>query len=339
MITNIKLGNFKCFQELDISPKQLTILIGPNGTGKSSVLQALLLLKQSVGKWQIEYQGDFINLNGRDDVVPNFLDSRPLMYFGFSAMQSDEKFAYFYDEFDLGPSLFSTENPLYLKQLRIVPAARGLGRPQYPLQTQNVEQIPPAAGLDAQEAQLASTLAYSRQIEEPLSNLLKKITGAGLRAETTPPQSVAIKSTTPHGPVNIITEGFGANALILLLQQLLTAENGATILIEEPEIHLHPKAQAELAQTLAETAKTQNKQLIITTHSEYITGRLLTLIAEKRLTPDDLAIYSFEKDEKGECTTSPIEITERGQAKGGLRGFHDATRDEMRRYVDSLRNQ
>ena len=49
MITNITLENFKCFRQVSINPKRLTVLIGPNGTGKSSVLQALLLLKQSVG--------------------------------------------------------------------------------------------------------------------------------------------------------------------------------------------------------------------------------------------------------------------------------------------------
>ena len=64
----------------------------------------------------------------------------------------------------------------------------------------------------------------------------------------------------------------------------------------------------------------------MTTHSEYVAGRLLTLVAEKRLSPDELAIYSFEKDEKGECSASEIEVTERGQVKGGLTGFHDATR-------------
>ena len=50
MITNITLENFKCFRRVEINPKRLTVLIGPNGTGKSSVLQALLLLKQSVRK-------------------------------------------------------------------------------------------------------------------------------------------------------------------------------------------------------------------------------------------------------------------------------------------------
>ena len=114
---------------------------------------------------------------------------------------------------------------------------------------------------------------------------------------------------------------------------------GATVLIEEPEIHLHPKAQADLAEVLADTAKAEDKQIIMTTHSEYVAGRLLTLVAEGKLTTDDLAIYAFDKDEKGECSATEIEVTERGQVKGGLTGFHEATRDEMRRYADGLRNR
>ena len=47
MITNLTLENFKCFQHVSIEPKLVTVFIGPNGTGKSGVLQALLLLKQS----------------------------------------------------------------------------------------------------------------------------------------------------------------------------------------------------------------------------------------------------------------------------------------------------
>ena len=47
MITNIALQKFKCFHRISVDPKLITVFIGPNGTGKSGVLQALLLLKQS----------------------------------------------------------------------------------------------------------------------------------------------------------------------------------------------------------------------------------------------------------------------------------------------------
>ena len=108
-------------------------------------------------------------------------------------------------------------------------------------------------------------------------------------------------------------------------------------MIEEPEIHLHPKAQADLASVLVEEAKSEGKQLVITTHSEHIAGRLLTLVAEGELTADELSIYSFEKDKQGVCSASEIEVTDKGQVRGGLRGFFETDLDEMRRYVEALR--
>jgi len=122
-----------------------------------------------------------------------------------------------------------------------------------------------------------------------------------------------------------------------LLFELARAENGATVLMEEPEIHLHPGAQAELASVIAGEAKTSNKQVIMTTHSEHIAGRLLIGVAEGKLSPDDIAIYSFEKDEHGICSASEIEVSENGQVAGGLRSFFQTDLDEMRRYVDALR--
>ena len=95
-----------------------------------------------------------------------------------------------------------------------------------------------------------------------------------------PGRRVEVKSLAATGTVNIVGEGFGTNALIQLLLQLITSQKGATVLIEEPEIHLHPKAQADLAEVMADTAKVEDKQIIMTTHSEHLVERLLLLVAE-----------------------------------------------------------
>ena len=323
MITNITLENFKCFRHVSINPKLLTVLIGPNGTGKSSVLQALLLLKQSLSAGETTYQEELISLGDSADISPSFLEKRQNRSISLDAN---------------GFPLPSDSRRAAIEKLRFVPPVRGLIRPSYEWGEDKAEQISSQHGLGAQEEQLATNLAWSGPwVEDKLSELLKKITGTGLRVMDSS-GAIEVKSLTQGGLINIVAEGFGANALIQLLHQLIIADKGATVLIEEPEIHLHPKAQADLAEVLAETAKAEDKQIIMTTHSEYVAGRLLTLVAEGQLTVDDLAIYSFEKDEKGECLATEIEVTERGQVKGGLTGFHEATRDEMRRYADGLRN-
>ena len=159
---------------------------------------------------------------------------------------------------------------------------------------------------------------------------MKQVTGVGFRVDTVPPQSAKPVSESIAGDFNLSAEGFGTNALVHLLFEVVRTAQGATVLIEEPEIHLHPKAQADLASVLADEAKSGDKQMIITTHSEHVVGRLLTLVAEGMLSADELAIYSFEKDENGACSASEIEVTDRGQVSGGLKSFFETDLDEMR---------
>ena len=210
---------------------------------------------------------------------------------------------------------------------------RGLVRTHYQLGTEISEDITLVDGLSTQEEALATTLAYSPDQESQVSTWMKRITGVGFKTNLVPPLRVKPVAVAPGGNVNLVSEGFGANALIGLLLQIGTASAGSTVLIEEPEIHLHPKAQAELAEVLTEEAKANGKQMIMATHSEHILSRLLTLVAENKLSRDELAVYSFEKDDDGICTASEIEVTDSGQVIGGLKGFFDTNLDEMDRYV------
>ena len=355
MITGITLENFKCFRKVEIHPKRVTCFVGPNGTGKSSVLQAFGLLKQTLCRYQdlrdrqamvsgcdLNTQGPLVNISDPRDLSWHFDHSSPEIFFaGTRGIAGGGPFSYRAEisQDKLQPLEVMHRNTddlsfSVLAALRIIPAVRGFTRFAYKLKDDLAPDAAMEDGFAQQEAQTATNLAYSPSDIEKTSPLLKRVTGVGLRADTVPSQSVEVKSITTLGAVNLVSEGFGTNSLIMLLLQLTTADRGATVMIEEPEIHLHPKAQAELASVLAEVALEEDKQVIMTTHSEHITGRLLTLVAEGTLSPDDLAIYSFEKDPKtGECSAKSLGITDDGRIQGSIADFFEANLEEMNRFV------
>ena len=358
MITDIILENFKGFRHVEIAPKRITAFVGPNGTGKSSVLQAFGLLKQTAEKLRstrnrsatrqpLSFNGPLVNLSNAGSLTATFGGDGPELSFsgtytlsgrehqyrckaGF--LEGDEVLLEDPNSDNIGLNFF----PMEIKKLRMVPAIRGFSDPLHPLRDNPVKDVSLLNGVTEQAEQTATNLCYSPEQVERISRLLQKVTGTGLRADTVPSKSVEVKSLNQAGAFNIVAEGFGTNSLIMLLLQLVTADPGATVMIEEPEIHLHPKAQADLAEVMVGEALAGEKQVIMTTHSETILGRLLTLVAEKRLTPQDLAIYAFEKDgATGVCSAKPLQISADGGVEGGVRDFFDTNLAEMNRYVEA----
>ena len=161
MITNITLENFKCFRHVSINPKLLTVLIGPNGTGKSSVLQGLLLHKQSIGESRGRpiYHGEFIDLRGSAEIDPRFMEQPP--------------------GFRVSSNVSDPQNPDSIRQhlegLRFIPAIRGLIQPTYELGDQITDYLSLRQGFDAQEAQLATNLVYRNEETEKLSSRLTRL--------------------------------------------------------------------------------------------------------------------------------------------------------------------
>ena len=85
--------------------------------------------------------------------------------------------------------------------------------------------------------------------------------------------------------VNIADVGFGVSQTLPVLVALLVAEPGQLVYIEEPEIHLHPRAQSAMAQILADAAK-RGVRVVIETHSQLLLLGIQTLVAEGKLSPD-----------------------------------------------------
>jgi len=99
-----------------------------------------------------------------------------------------------------------------------------------------------------------------------------------------------------------------------------------TIVLEEPEVHLHPKYQSLLADMFVEAYQKYNIHFIIETHSEYLIRKLQVMVADKEtsLAPDDVSLNYVEKDKTGVSTNRKIEILEDGRLSENFgSGFYD----------------
>ncbi|QOT70149.1 DUF3696 domain-containing protein [Sphingobium fuliginis] len=117
----------------------------------------------------------------------------------------------------------------------------------------------------------------------------------------------------PQSVETLITDvGFGVSQILPMLTLLYYVPAGSTILIEQPEIHLHPHVQAGIADLVIATAINRKLQLIIESHSEHFLNRLLRRIAEREtefgnITQNDIALF-FCENEGGQSNLSPLQV-------------------------------
>ena len=104
--------------------------------------------------------------------------------------------------------------------------------------------------------------------------------------------------TSPRGAeVKLTDVGFGVSQVLPVLVQAFYAPPNSTVLMEQPEIHLHPSVQASLADVMIaaiqarEHGQPRGVQLIVESHSEHLLRRLLRRIAEEAVKPSDIALY------------------------------------------------
>jgi len=134
--------------------------------------------------------------------------------------------------------------------------------------------------------------------------------------------------------VNLADIGFGASQLLPILVEGIYAKKNSIFLIEQPEIHLHPRLQAALADFFIEMAN-EGKQLIIETHSEHIVLRLQRRIAEGKISNDKVAIYAFEPSKDG-TKIIPVKIDEYGRIKSWPKGFFEDDLEEAYSILEAI---
>ncbi|AUT67027.1 AAA family ATPase [Paraburkholderia hospita] len=97
-------------------------------------------------------------------------------------------------------------------------------------------------------------------------------------------------------PSNLKDVGVGVSQVLPVVVAALFAERGSIVIVEEPESHLHPVAQTQLAEMLASVSQDRGVQFIVETHSEQLLRRMQTLVARETVKTNDLCMYFVERE-------------------------------------------
>ena len=126
--------------------------------------------------------------------------------------------------------------------------------------------------------------------------------------------------------VNIPDVGFGISQVLPVIVELFYAPKNSIIFIEQPEIHLHPAAQARLADVIidaigmSENGEKRNIQVILETHSEHLLRRLQRRMAEKKLTKEQVKAY-FANNNTDPSTLEQLRVDEYGNIENWPEDF------------------
>lgn len=305
MLNSITIDNFKCHQHTSLALRPLTILTGINGYGKSSVIQVLLLLRQSHIKGLLD-KGIDLNMPlvriGIAADARNKLSSEPTIIFslGYGENKQDQ-FVFIVEEKRMtesfipikehsGDNLYPKE-PLFTNQFQYISAHRIGAQSNYDKNSYAVtqqHQISSEMGKgelvghflfefqntpmhsytdNSEDIPLIDQVIYWEQKISPNITITVEQTNdnTGYVIKYGYKQE-GIKSLQDLRAENI---GYGISYTLPVIVAILTAQKGDLIIIENPEAHLHPDAQLELGNLIC-MASQYGVQIIIETHSDHI---------------------------------------------------------------------
>ncbi len=362
MVKEISLSNFKCFGHLELSCAPLTLLCGLNGMGKSSVIQALLALRQSFRAGRLQeghllLDGSLINLGTSTDVLFEDADTE-VISLGISIGELPDRwqqsFSYVRDVelLDATGPRPEISNSLCLRpplggRVAYVEAERIGPRSLYK-QSHILAQV----GDFGNRGELVWNLVHERQDDRlPADDLrcenlarprlldaidywLQAVSpGVHLRLEAIRDADAIVAGFTFDRSGDVGTRryratnvGFGLSYVLPVLLGMLSRD-GTLVLIENPEAHLHPRGQTRLAE-LAVRAARSGVQLLIETHSDHFIDGVRIAVRQGMISPNDILIHYFERKDIETVVSSPT-IDGNGRLSHWPAGFFDQHEENL----------
>jgi hypothetical protein len=138
--------------------------------------------------------------------------------------------------------------------------------------------------------------------------------------------------------VSIADVGFGVSQSLPVLVALIVAEPGQVVYLEQPEMHLHPRAQRRLAYALADAA---NRGVIVVaeTHSALLLREVQTLVATGKLSTDKVKLHWFQRQEDGRTIVTPADLDENGAYGDWPEDFDEVELNAEKAYLDAVESR
>jgi predicted ATPase len=401
-ITRIAVEGFKSIakrQEIEIAP--LTILAGANSSGKSSIMQPLLMLKQTleatydpgpakidgpnvtftrtkeflsgldqhtcqrlgvgISVGELVFEATFVEGEPGLDVTEEtyrIRESSLTLRPGMSSLELEEAakrfeltkpFAVYQlsvarERFLLYPRIKDSLFPVslgypgpFIQRVIHVPGLRGNASRTYPV----ASTVPSFLGTFENYVAsliLAWQLEQSGRYEDLNSDLQSTGLARNVFASRVNDAAIELRVGLVENRLdNVADVGIGVSHAIPVLVALRAADAGRLVYIEEPEIHLHPRAQTKLADILAGAAK-RGVRVVAETHSTLLLTAIQTLVAKGELGPDLVKLHWFQRDPK----TGITQVNSTGLDKNGAfredwpEDFDEVILDTDRQYLDAV---
>ena len=138
--------------------------------------------------------------------------------------------------------------------------------------------------------------------------------------------------------VNIADVGFGISQVLPALVAIIVAKPGQLVYLEQPELHLHPRAQVALAQVLADAAK-RGVHVVAETHSSLLLLGIQTLVAEGDLSPELVKLHWFTRREDGVTEVTSADLDEAGAYGDWPEDFDDVDLKTQSRYIKAAQSR
>ncbi len=371
MINRLDLKTFKCFELLRLPLAPLTLLSGTNASGKSSILQSLVLLHQTMleNEWstRIMLNGDVVALgtvgdvvdqkNGTDRFEIGLIDDEASCTWSFIGGRSDMSLQVGWVKVDgavsdnpdalhyLLPTSADTLARSLVQRIRnltYITAEREGPREVYPLEDEYaVTRVGPQGENSAsvfyrnRDERIAGPLMMA----EAVPTLLHQV---GARLETFfPGCAIDVQQVSNANAVTLgirtsldttflrpVHCGFGITQVLPIIVAALSIPKGNLLLIENPEVHLHPAGQALMGQFLADVASS-GIQVIVETHSDHVLNGIRRAVKAGRIPAEEVALHFFRaRSEDAPQALSPT-LDSSGNVDVWPEGFFDQFDKDM----------